>query len=153
MVETKSMSRLKRRGKITAVMFVAILVTMWFFLPLGPFLDDGPFYGSTAAEINDRPPDQTMLIWGGNTLESYDSTDDSISAVVQLRGTDGSVQWAIHANGFNTGDARSVRFSRHNRGIARSGTVYGTIDWTYGHEACYWYITGGGSLRDYWYYW
>jgi hypothetical protein len=117
--ETKSMYRLKRRGKIMAIMFAAILVTMWFFPPFGPFLDDGPFHGSSAAEINGRPPDQTMLIWGGNTLESYDSTDDSISAIVQLRRTDGSVQWAIHANGFNTGDARSVRFSRNNRGIAR----------------------------------
>jgi hypothetical protein len=44
------------------------------------------------------------------------------------------VRWAIHADGYESGDVHSIRFERSRRGFARSGTVQGTVHWTYGHE-------------------
>jgi hypothetical protein len=135
---------------LAAAMFC---LTAWYALPLGPFLDDGPFHGVPTQAVDSRSPDHSMPIWDGNVLEVFDSTEQGVSATVQLRRDDGSVAWAILADGHEPGDARSVRFSSASRGLARSGSVYGVVDWTYGSEATNWYITGGGQLRDYWYSW
>jgi hypothetical protein len=144
---------LKWIGGSLAAIIPLIAIAAWYFLPLAPIFDDGPFHGAATAALNGRQPDQSTRIWGGRTLEVFDSTAEGASATVQLRRADGSVQWAILADGYSPGDVRSVRFTKANRGFARSGTVYGSVEWTYGHEACYWFITGGGKLRNYYYSW
>ena len=153
MVKVKSKRLLKRLGACATFATVVVVFTGWYFIPLGPFLDDGPFHGSTTSAINGQLPDQSTQIWGGSTLEVFDSKTDGVSAIVQLRRTDGSVQWAIFADGYDVGDVRSVRFTKADRGLARSGTVLGVVEWTYGRESCRWFITGSGNLRDYWYSW
>ncbi len=140
-------------GITLALAAAMVFLTAWYALPLGPFLDDGPFHGVPTAAVNSRPPDHSMPIWDGNVLEVFDSTEQGVSATVQLRRDDGSVAWAILADGYEPGDARSVRFSSASRGLARSGSAYGVVDWTYGSEATNWHITGSGRLRDYWYSW
>ncbi len=153
MARVKLTRLLKWIGGVFAAIVLLVAVTAWYFLPLGPLFDDGPFNGTPTAAINGRQPDQSTPIWGGRTLEVFDSTSEGVSATVQLRRADGSVQWAIIADGHRPGDVRSVRFTDADSGLARSGTVHGSVKWTYGHEACYWYITGGGKLRDYYYSW
>lgn len=128
---------LKWIGGVFATIVLLIAVAAWYFLPVGPLLDDGPFHGTLTAAINGRQPDQSISIWSGKTLEVFDATTERISATVQLRRAYGSVQWAILADGHSSGDVRSVRFTNADRGRARSGTVYGWVDWTYGHEATY----------------
>lgn len=144
---------LKSGSGVVAAVAMFFAVAAWFYLPFGPFIDDGPFHGKPTTPVIDRAPDQSINIWNGNVLEVYDSTSKETSAIVQLRRADNSVQWTIFADGHDSGDVRSIRFSNVHRGMARSGMVTGTVDWTYGHEAAYWFITGSGELRDYWYSW
>lgn len=144
---------LKWVGGALAVGVLLIAITAWYFLPLPPMFDDGPFHGTPTAAINDRSPDQSTPIWGGRTLEVFDPPTESSSPTVQLRRRDGSIQWAILADGHEPGDVSSVRFTSMRRGMARTGTVYGAVKWTYGHEGSTWFITGSGELRGYWYSW
>ena len=144
---------LKWGSGVFAAVAMFFAVAAWFYLPLGPFIDDGPFHGKPTAPVIYRAPDQSINLWNGNVLEVYDSTSKGTSAIVQFRRADNSVQWTIFADGHDSGDVRSIRFSNVHRGMARSGMVTGTVDWTYGHEATYWFITGSGELRDYWYSW
>ncbi len=153
MSQAKPKHGLKWIGGVFLAVLLIVVIAAWYILPLGPLFDDGPFHGSPTSAINGRQPDQSMPIWGGSTLEVFDSTAEGVSATVQLRSTDGAVQWAILADGHKPGDVRSVRFSNAHRSFVRSGTVHGVVDWTFGREACYWFITGNGKLRDYWYSW
>ncbi len=125
----------------------------WYYFPFGPLFEDGPFHGTPTTAIADGQPDQSMQIFNGFTLESFDALTDDTSAIVQLRQSDGSIRWAIYADGFEPGDVRSVRFNSYRYALMRCGRVYGSADWTYGNEAAYWFITGNGDLRDYWYSW
>ncbi|MDQ3440611.1 MAG: hypothetical protein M3478_09720 [Planctomycetota bacterium] len=144
---------LKWGGGALALGVLLIAIAGWYFLPLDPMFDDGPFQGTAASAVNDRAPDQSTPIWGGRTLEVFDPRAAGVSPTVQLRRADGSIQWAILADGDEPGDVSSVRFTRVHRGVTRTGTVYGTVRWTYGHEGATWFITGGGDLRGYWYSW
>ena len=144
---------LKWVGSALAVSLLLVAIAGWFFLPLNPMFDDGPFHGTSTAAINDRAPDQSTPIWGGRSLEVFDSPAQGVSPTVQLRRRDGSIQWAILADGHRRGDVRSVRFTSVRRGVTRTGTVHGMVDWTYGREGSTWFITGGGALRGYWYSW
>ena len=132
---------------------IALVVLAWYYLPLGPFLDDGPFRGAPTAAIEDHTPDQSFGIFNGFTLEVFDPVSEGASPVVQLRDRTGAVRWAIHADGHDPGDVASIRFTDAHRGLARSGTVHATVHWTFGQEGSSWYITGDGELRDYWYSW
>jgi hypothetical protein len=125
----------------------------WYHLPLGPFLDDGPFHGTPVAPVDGRQPSQAFDIFNGFTLEVFDPSEEGVSTVVQLRDKSRTIRWAIQADGHEPGDVQSVRFERFRRGLARSGTVEGSVQWTYGHEYSVWFITGDGELRDYWYSW
>lgn len=129
------------------------IIIAWYFLPLPPLFDDGPFTGTPTQEIINRAPHQVFRIWGGQVLEVFDSESENVSAIVQLRHSDNSVLWAILADGHNGGDTKSIRFKEVHRGLFRSGTVVGTVNWTYGNERSFWFITGSGPLRDYWYSW
>ena len=115
--------------------------------------DDGPFHGAPTTAIHDHTPDQSFPIWSGLTLEVFDSMTEGVSPTVQLRLPDESVQWAVVADGHQSGDVRSIRFTNTRRGFGRSSTVNAVVDWTYGHEAAYWIITRNGRLREYWYSW
>ena len=144
---------LTRKAKRLAVILIIVVMTGWYRLPFRPMFDDGPFHGSPTSAVNGRQPDQSTQIWGACTLEVYDPTAEGVSAIVQLRRRDGSVQWAVFADGFNSGDVRSVRFTSAHRGLTRTGTVLGVVDWPFGHELCRWFITGNGNLRDYYFSW
>jgi hypothetical protein len=108
---------------VSAIGFVVFVCLAWYYLPLGPFLDDGPFHGVAVAPVTDRAPSQTFEIFHGFKLEVFDPSEDGVSPIVQLRDQTGSVRWAIHADGYESGDVRSIRFGRSRRGFARSGTV------------------------------
>jgi hypothetical protein len=138
---------------ISAIGFIVLASLGWYYLPLGPFLDDGPFHGTVAKPIDHREPSQTFDIFNGFILEVFDPAEEGVSPIVQLRDQSHAIRWAIHADGYESGDVRSLRFDNSNRGIARSGIVEGSVQWTYGHEHSVWYITGDGELRDYWYSW
>ncbi len=143
----------KRIVGVVAAIVLPFAIAAWHFMPLRPFMDDGPFHGRPTAIVNGRPPDQATPIWGGSSLEVFDSPAKGVSCTVQLRRADGTIQWTILADGFEPGDVRSVRFSSARRGWTRSGTVNGIVDWTYGKEGTNWFITGDGTLREYWYSW
>jgi hypothetical protein len=138
---------------VLAIGFVVTASLAWYYLPFGPFLDDGPFHGVAAVPIDDRSPSQRIAIFDGFTLEVYDPSEVGVSPVVQLRDQTNAIRWTIHADGHESGDVQSIRFDNSNRGIARSGMVEGSVKWTYGHEYSVWFITGDGELRDYWYSW
>lgn len=132
---------------------VVVAGLAWYYLPLGPLFDDGPFHGVAVAPIDGRQPDQSLGIFGGYMLEVFDPAAAGESPVVQLRDGSGDVRWAVRADGHQPGDVRSIRFAWSRRGLARSGSVGGTVDWTYGREATYWFVTSSGELRDYWCSW
>lgn len=132
---------------------ITCLAVAWYVFPLGPFLDDGPFHGTPTATVTDRAPDQSFPIYNGMTVETFDPTAAGESPTVQLRQHDGAIRWAVRADGHEPGDVATIRFQRHTLGLTRSGTVYAQVEWTYGHEAAYWYITRNGDLRDYYYSW
>lgn len=136
-----------------AAVVVAGLIAAWYFLPLPPLFDDGPFHGSPTASVADRTPDQSFSIYNGMALEVFDPLAENESPIVQLRQSDGSVRWSIFADGFEQGDVDSVRFTESSKGLARSGTVHADVEWTYGHEGSMWFITKEGDLRDYWFSW
>jgi hypothetical protein len=138
---------------LLAIGFVAVVSLAWYFLPLGPFLDDGPFHGVAAPPIVDRLPSQSFAIFNGFALEVFDPSEEGVSPVVQLRDQSDAIRWAIRADGYKSGDVQSMRFTNSHRGIARSGAVEGWVQWTYGREYSVWFITGNGKLRDYWYSW
>jgi len=125
---------LKWVGGALAVGLLLIAIAGWFFLPLAPMFDDGPFYGTSTTAINDRPPDQSTPLWGGRCLEVFASPAEGVSPTVQLRRRDGSIQWAMLADGHRKGYVRSVRFASVRRGMTRTGTVHGMVEWTYGSE-------------------
>jgi hypothetical protein len=144
---------LKWIGGVLTAGVLLVAIAGWFFLPLAQMFDDGPFHGTSTTAINDRAPDQSTPIWGGRSLEVFDPPAEGVSPTVQLRRRDGSIQWAILADGHRQGDVRSIRFASVRRGMTRAGTVHGTVQWMYGHEGSTWFITGGGELRGYWYSW
>ena len=144
---------LTRKSKWLTVIMIIVVIIGWYRLPFGPMFDDGPFHGTATSPVNGRQPDQSTKIWGASTLEVYDPTAEGVSAIVQLRRGDGSVQWSVFAEGSGSGNVRSVRFTSAHRGLTRTGTVRGDVDWAFGREACNWYITGNGNLRDYYYSW
>lgn len=147
------MRLLKWIGVTFTIFILLSIISAWYFLPLAPLFDDGPFRGVLTEGINDRTPDQVFKIWDENVLEVFDSTRDTNSAIVQLRKPDNTILWAVFADGHYVGDTRSIRFHKAHRGYTRSGTVTGTVDWTYGNEVSYWFITQKGKIRDYWYSW
>jgi hypothetical protein len=123
----------------------------WYFLPLGPVMDDGPFHGRPATIIPERAPDQSLRIFGAMTLEVYDNAGDS--PIVRLLDRGGKQKWAVFADGRAPGDVRSIRFDTFRVTPFRASTVTGTVDWTGGREQTVWFITRRGTLRDYWYSW
>ncbi|MCC7406871.1 MAG: hypothetical protein IT442_02290 [Phycisphaeraceae bacterium] len=150
------MARLTKRHwlrRTVIVLLILIVGWMWYCLPLGPFLEDGPFHGIPVAPITSGQPDQSMPIFNGLTIEVFNSSVEGVSPVVQLRQRDGSIRWSIRADGHQLGDVHSIRFEEYHRGLTRSGVLRGMVHWTYGHEKMTWFITGGGNLRDYWYSW
>ena len=132
---------------------VVLSALVWHYFPLGPLFDDGPFHGVATAPVAGRAPEQTFNIFNGFALEVFDPAAEGVSPVVQLRDPSGAIRWAIRADGYESGDVRSIRFTNYRRGLARSGAVEGSVRWTYGHEYSVWFITGDGQLRDYWYSW
>ena len=155
MFSSQSSRRYSRFKRYTLLLAVPLLIFLAFeltTLQFSPF-DDGPFHGCPTSPVNGRQPDQSTPIWGACTLEVYDPRQESDSAIVQLRRSDGSVQWSIFADGHDSGDVRSVRLTSVHRRLMRTGAVRGEVDWAYGREACIWFITGNGNLRDYYYSW
>ena len=136
-----------------SLLIIAFLGVAWWYLPIPPWLDDGPFKGVAVTAPDTQQADQIFPIFNGMTLEIYDPENEDASPIVQLRKQDGAVRWSIRADGWEAGDVESIRFEQAEKGFGRCGTVYGVVKWTYGTEATHWFITSNGDLRDYYYSW
>jgi hypothetical protein len=47
----------------------------------------------------------------------------------------------------------SIRFRDYRRIPFTRYRVVGLVDWTYGKEATWWFISKDGELEEYWYSW
>jgi hypothetical protein len=115
-------------------------------------MEDGPFHGRPATEVPARDPDQVFPISSKFTLQVFDDPEGKCSPIVRLVDRAGKTRWAIYADGWEPDDVRSIRFEKSCGGLLRS-CVEGTVDWIFGKEATWWYISRTGRLREYWYSW
>jgi hypothetical protein len=147
----------RRTVLVAAVCLIAVsTTTAWFgasWLPMRPLGDDGPFSGRAATSVPPRPADQVFDVFDDLVLEVYDSSTFDESVIVSLCDKKGQRLWAIYADGHSVGDTRSVRFTSFDSPFLGTGIVRGRVKWTFGDEACHWYITRTGRLCDYWYSW
>ena len=116
-------------------------------------MDDGPFHGAPCEGLPARPPDQTFSLPDSVTLESFDRGDGEVAPAVLLRDSKGQVKWCVRAIAVEGTEVRSVRFDSY-RGFPFSvPRARGIVDWTYGHEATWWFITKDGTLEEFWFSW
>jgi len=116
-------------------------------------MDDGPFHGTPCEAVPTRPPDQKFALFEWLVLESYDRAEGESAPVVVLRKTDGQVRWCIHAVAVERTEVRSVRFDSYRGFPFQRRRVRGRVDWTYGNESTWWFISKDGTLEEYWFSW
>jgi hypothetical protein len=159
-----ALGRIRRILKIAVVAATLLLVSGLFMVVLGyfgllfwrtwnPFIDDGPFRGQPRAEAPDRPPDQRFSLYHRFTLEVYDTVADEPAPTVLLKGEDSNVKWCIYATAYPGSSVASIRFDSWRHFPFFQPRVLALVDWTYGHESSWWFISRDGELEQYWYSW
>jgi len=137
---------------VLAICIVALGALIWY-RSWNPFMDDGPFHGTPCDAPPSRSPEQTFAIPNSLLLESYDRANGEAAPVVLLRHTGGRVEWCIRAVAVEGTEVRSVRFNSYRGFPFQRPRVRGTVDWTYGHEGAWWFISRDGILEEYWFSW
>lgn len=136
-------------GSIILFVILGIGVLIWQ-RPWMPFMDDGPFHGKTAEQIPTTKPLQVFPI-KEFVLEVYAPASDQEAPVVLLRDSNSKIKWAVYAQAYDKTQVYSLKFYDYR--TIFSTTVRGTVAWTYGNEAMWWFIERDGSLKEYWYSW
>ena len=149
---------LRRTLKIILIgIGISFLAATGYVILKGPILmcgfDDGPFFGAPVKEIPDYPSIQTLELNNKMILSVYRPIERSVSPVLVLRNKQNEVIWAIHADGFEQGDVSDIQLLKFDLPFFWYGTVRGTVKWSFGTEAAYWYISRFGRLAGYCYSW
>ena len=120
-----------------------------------PFLDDGPFHGRQRVSVPNRQPAQVFPIYGGMKLLTYDREPNEPAPTVVLKSDEDKVLWSIYAeaDGMTETEVSSIRFHNYRQFPFRRTRVVGVVDWTYGREATWWFISKKGDLEEYWFSW
>lgn len=142
--------------KFTAVvMIVAVgaLFSLVWYRSWTPFMDDGPFHGAACSGSPQRSPDQTFALPNSLLLESYDRKPGEASPAVLLRDSNHEVKWCIRASAVEGTEVRSIRFDSYRSFPFARPRARGIVDWTYGHETTWWFISSDGVLEEYWFSW
>ncbi len=118
-----------------------------------PFLDDGPFFGTSREVYPTEPADQAMPIMNGMQLKVFNRKESEPAPTVMLEDKNGKVLWCIFATGYEKTDVRELHFVGYKTRPFLAPRVAGWVKWTYGHEAMWWFIDRNGKLKGYWYSW
>ena len=132
------------------ILLVSALVWLrgWY-----PFMDDGPFIGSARTTFPEGKADQEFKIYAGNTLYVYDPREGEPAPTVALRDSRNEIRWCIYATGMEGTTVHKLRFTSFRRFPFFDPRVRGYVEWTFGHEAMWWFISSDGKLKEYWYSW
>jgi hypothetical protein len=154
---------MKKRGWLITlgVVGVCILCVIAGLLALGwwrswhPFIDDGPFHGKPRASIPARQPDQRFALYNRFTIEVYDAAANEPAPTVVLKDQDSSIKWAIYAiaDDMRNTTVRSIRFKDWRHFPFKEPRAFAIVNWTFGREASWWFISREGELKEYWYSW
>ena len=136
-------------GALLGLVVISIAIFIWQ-RPWYPFMDDGPFKGEPVNQLPSRSPDQVYLL-SKYKLEVFNRAPNQKAPIVVLRDSNDQVKWSIYATGMNNTEVQSIEFIDHRTIL--STTVRGTVKWTYGNEATWWYVSRDGELEEYWYSW
>ena len=136
---------------------LCVIFTLYFFLwwrTWNPFSDDGHFHGKPRESVPARHPDQVYSLYDRFTLEVYDATADDPAPTVLLKDKNSKIKWSIYALADDMdASVKSIRFHRWKHFPFREPRVFGIVDWTFGHEGAWWFISKEGELKEYWYSW
>ena len=136
-------------GALLGLVVISLAIVIWQ-RPWFPFMDDGPFKGEPVNQLPSRSPDQVYFL-NRYKLEIFNRAQNQKAPIVVLRDSDDQEQWSIYATGMNNTEVQSIEFIDHRTIL--STTVRGTVKWTYGNEATWWYVSRDGELEEYWYSW
>ena len=112
-------------------------------------MEDGPFHGR-AAECPTTAPVQEFPIRNSLTLRVYEPSDEALSPIVTLSSPSRTL-WCIYADAYPETRVARIEFRRSTHWPLLRQRVVGSVEWTYGHEATWWYIEDDGA--EYWYSW
>ncbi len=116
-------------------------------------MDDGPFIGTARTACPDTNPDQVFRIYGGNTLYVYDPKQRETAPTVALRNNKSELKWCIYATGMKDTTVRKLRFTAYRSLPFSKPRIRGYVEWAFGHEGMWWFISSEGDLKEYWYSW
>ena len=139
---------------VVVLILFAIGLLAWY-RSWTPFFDDGPFHGRERASVPNRQPDQVFLIFGGMKLLSYDRGPNEPAPTVVLKSNEDKILWSIYAEAdkMPQTEVSSIRFHKYKKFPFKHLRIVGVVDWTYGRECTWWFISPEGKLEDYWYSW
>ena len=116
-------------------------------------MDDGPFAGSTRTICPETDADQVFRIYAGNTLYVWDPKESDPAPTVALRNNRNELQWCIYATAMEKTSVCKLRFTAYRHFPFSKPRVRGYVEWTFGCEGMWWYISSDGHLLEYWYSW
>jgi hypothetical protein len=140
---------------IPSAVVLSVSPFLWWRIWNPPF-DSGPYVGINRLDAPGRPPDQSMAIYSGFTIETYDPQPQETAPTVRLLRPDGTVEWSIFAVPYPRRADMPVwriRFTDSRSWPFRRARVIGRVDWAKGGEVCWWFISIDGHLEEYWYSW
>lgn len=118
-----------------------------------PFIDDGPFFGTSRVSYPTEQADQVMPIMNGMQLKVFHRKETDPAPTVLLQDKDGQVLWCIYATAYEKTEVGELHFTGYKTLPFLAPRVTGWVKWTYGTEAMWWFIDNKGKLRGYWYSW
>jgi len=153
----------KRRGCLMAIAAVGVTILTLFaglccllwYRAWNPWIDNGPFHGVRRSDIPKGEPNQTLQIYDGLELQVFDPNEDEQAPTVLLTKPPDEVLWCIYAvaDDMTGTTVRTIRFKDWRHFPFKRPRVYAIIEWTFGHEASWWFISKEGRLEEYWYSW
>ncbi len=114
--------------------------------------DAGPLYGRLAPVPN-RKPDQIKKVFGGFTLEAFDSSESKVAPIVALRDENGKIRWSVYVDCYDEHLTR-IRFTSYLPSpIMRPGRVRGYVEYPDGYSMpTIWFIESDGELKEYYFF-
>jgi hypothetical protein len=130
------------------IVFVLFVAASEAVTPMMP-LQHGPFHGRHRTGCESLgAPGSAVAIGRGRRIEAFARRPADPAPTVRLVSRDGRVEWCIYAT-VEEREVQALRFDRAHTTLVGGAVVVGRVQWTYGNEAAWWYLSPFGGLRAY----